>query len=650
MNTIILGLILGIAVCLTSQQSANSNNIVFDLADLTVDQETNFGWITLEAFKSSLNDLIIKNKETENYGQLNWLSIGYPNLVGTYNSTSKIYQLFSFRPEGFDVSVEMLTNNYRSLFKDLVKRKYNIDINLNQIVSLIPSRFDCQLVFYKDNSKVLINGKVNQLTRSPLKLSFQAPLKTKERFLFEERFNKDKTNLNIEMFCEVNSQGKTFRQNTLVITGQQINQIGLLEEIFGPASEIYVSRNQVSSISSKLYLRLDVIEEYQIPETQFKESFIDDFIKQTSLVINKYVAIDEALSQLSKYDLSEDLKPSVIKNEFSKLFYVNKTGSKEYLQVNKTQYEMLNTEANKNTGGSSNIGFKLFSFSGSANYATSQKSDWQKLDISFNEQLNELNTYTDNEIEWARSGNIIIPKSLKVSRLSKNMFSKDLYFSRVKKEYYDAPFKRQFVLDTQTVYNMPQFVVENAQKLKDLENKIKSFEDLIKKLNTSISDTKNFTSLIFKNVSELNRVNQDIFNINLDKLNLDLLALKNQVSNGNTILSSQIDDLKVKVFRAEYSNVEVCRQSSDCVESAYIRCRRDPAECDSNPSCIRYADIIGEKQFTYFFPKPFKSTPFYFFEVAEHRGISFINADSNSAILKIKYCGNYNIKLIFIGN
>lgn len=42
------------------------NNIVFDLADLTVDYETDDGMIHLEAFKSSLNDLIIEKKSKRN--------------------------------------------------------------------------------------------------------------------------------------------------------------------------------------------------------------------------------------------------------------------------------------------------------------------------------------------------------------------------------------------------------------------------------------------------------------------------------------------------------------------------------------------------------------------------------------------------------
>ena len=120
-----------------------------DLADLTVDYETDNGWISLEAFKSSLNDLIIQSNDMSKYGQLNWLSIGYPQLVLTSNPANKsLSQIFVFKPEGFYVRVEMLNNLQRSLFQSVVKRKYNININVEQIVNLIPSKFECSMNFY----------------------------------------------------------------------------------------------------------------------------------------------------------------------------------------------------------------------------------------------------------------------------------------------------------------------------------------------------------------------------------------------------------------------------------------------------------------------------------------------------------------------
>ena len=76
---------------LSNQQSTD---IIFDLVDLSTNYyDPVIGTIFLEAFKSSKNDLVITKKDTDNYGQLKWLSIGYPNLVKTLNTTTNKYQL-----------------------------------------------------------------------------------------------------------------------------------------------------------------------------------------------------------------------------------------------------------------------------------------------------------------------------------------------------------------------------------------------------------------------------------------------------------------------------------------------------------------------------------------------------------------------------
>lgn len=204
----------------TSSASSGSNNIVFDLADLTVDYATNTGTISLEAFKSSLNDLIIASKDASTYGQLNWLSIGFPTLVQTsVNNTYKT--LFVFRPEGFYASCDMLTDYQRSLFQDVVYRKYQINITKNQIVNLVPAKFECSMSFYGENSvKYLIKGRVTQLNTSPLRIKFDAPISSTERLAFERRFNKDGKKLDLDVNCDIYSQGQVYRQNTLIITGK----------------------------------------------------------------------------------------------------------------------------------------------------------------------------------------------------------------------------------------------------------------------------------------------------------------------------------------------------------------------------------------------------------------------------------------------
>ena len=118
-NIFLICLLMNLLSKPSHQQNSNLNNILFDLADLTVDHETNEGTIHLEAFKSTFNDLIIRNKEVENYGQLNWVSIGYPKLILNQITPNKT-SLITFKPEGFDLTVEMLTNSQRYLLQNIV--------------------------------------------------------------------------------------------------------------------------------------------------------------------------------------------------------------------------------------------------------------------------------------------------------------------------------------------------------------------------------------------------------------------------------------------------------------------------------------------------------------------------------------------------
>ena len=148
----LLGMLLWIHQSKQQSSAVQSNNIVFDLADLSEDYESDAEWISLEAFKSTKNDVIIKEGDASKYGQLNWLSIGFPRLVPfqerNRNSSEFKPKLFMFDSEGFSVGIEMLTNEHREHLSRIVLRKYKIPVAKVQIVSLIPSMFECIFIMY----------------------------------------------------------------------------------------------------------------------------------------------------------------------------------------------------------------------------------------------------------------------------------------------------------------------------------------------------------------------------------------------------------------------------------------------------------------------------------------------------------------------
>ena len=494
---------------------SDGNNIVFDLADLTVDYQTDNGWISLEAFKSSINDLIIQANDVNKYGQLNWLSIGYPQLVLTPNPTNNsLNQMFVFKLEGFYVRVEMLTNLQRKLFQGVVQRKYNILISAEQIVNLVPSKFKCSMNFYVDNKRILINGKVNQFNTFPLKIEFAAPSTTPERLALEKRIKDDGSNLDLNIDCEINSKGKTYRQNTLIITGDQLYKIGLIDDLFGPATDRYVTRRQMTDLTSEVYLKLNIIEDYQMPASQFKENFLNDLIAQAAKTTFQSIKIEDALKMLSQYDFKYVLRPDVITQDLGKIFSIKKTGSKEQIIANRTNFENLKTNTRIDTDASASGSYiDVFDASASYSYVSDKSSDWTKASSSFDSQLKELNDYNENNFEWQRVGEFVKPKTIKVVKLVKSLMSRNLVFSRVKREYYDAPFKRVVSLNTFNNVYLPSNIQESVQRLIKLENDLKNsnstlnqkLENDLKNLNLKLeNDLKNVNSALNQKLDYLN--------------------------------------------------------------------------------------------------------------------------------------------------
>ena len=182
-------------------------NIVFDLADLSIDYvDKNLNEIHLEAFKHSVNDLILKEGNNSKYGRLNWVSIGNPEIeVKRFGNYSK--PIFNdFTQKGFSIRVQMLTKEHKMVFHKLIKKIYGIDVDLDQIVNLVPSKFDCKTSFYleEEDKMVLITGSVENFNRYPLRIDFDAP-KTKkgcfERCLFEKYIQNETNLLDLKFNC-----------------------------------------------------------------------------------------------------------------------------------------------------------------------------------------------------------------------------------------------------------------------------------------------------------------------------------------------------------------------------------------------------------------------------------------------------------------
>ena len=67
-----------------------------------------------------------------------------------------------------------------------------------------------------------------------------------------------------------------------------------------------------------MYSTLNIVEDYQMSESQFSDAFVEGMINQIATEQFKQVPIDTVLASLSNYgfDVGQDFKPDVIKRTF----------------------------------------------------------------------------------------------------------------------------------------------------------------------------------------------------------------------------------------------------------------------------------------------------------------------------------------------
>ena len=118
---IILCLILIIELLLSVSKS-KSDNFEFTTPDIVVETSINGTRSRLEAFKTTLNDLIIFNKTKEEYSRLHWVSIGIPRLLPTYISATDTYELFVWHKTGFYTLIETLADAHKELLRQKIEK------------------------------------------------------------------------------------------------------------------------------------------------------------------------------------------------------------------------------------------------------------------------------------------------------------------------------------------------------------------------------------------------------------------------------------------------------------------------------------------------------------------------------------------------
>ena len=432
-----------------------NDNVVFSTPDVVVEFEMNKKKVNIEAFKTQMNDRIKVSKNEDDYSQLHWLSLGYPCLAQT-TETNRETKLFHFSDTHIYTYVNMLTDYHKELFKQKIKQKYKIEIGSDQITNIILSRFVCKMQILCNDNLINMTGKVYDFNVFPLELIFNTGPKLNQNCLESQLNNRNKK---ISLQCEVSANSKLVKTNYFSINFNSEQKNELVNDLFGPASSVYVTRQQMEEFSSKIFSSMNVFEEYEMPEYEFNGNFIDDLIRQTSDHAFQQVPFEQAINGISKFNINDDLKADEISSEFSKIFDVKSNGSRQHIIANKENYEKLN-ERNKDEYGGKLAGSGFgFSLDASYNQANEKQKEWENSNKNLNDQLRELNSASDKTIEWKLDGHKIVPKSLKVSKINKSKFKKEFSFNKIRSNLYNHTFTKIFSLNTFNIdKNLSNFI------------------------------------------------------------------------------------------------------------------------------------------------------------------------------------------------
>ena len=257
-------------------------------------------------------------------------------------------------------------------------------------------------------------------------------------------------NLDTTMICEVHSEGFSKRVNTLHVDSRQLRDLRLADAVFGPATEVFVTRLQLTQLANQLHSALDVAEEYEVPEERFGEDAVRQIVQQSAASGISYVPAREALAELSPYrlDFSNDLRA----DEFTRLlfdkFQLRGADSKNRTRIDERLMQMLLLQWSLTVGGGGGMGFGNFSMGGGGELNSSGNAQFLQLLQHYEDKLRHEKRLDVGDVHFELEGSRVVPKSILATRLTRSSFERGFSFGRVRRIVYSAPFSRIFELQT----------------------------------------------------------------------------------------------------------------------------------------------------------------------------------------------------------
>uniref|UniRef100_A0A915HLA1 Uncharacterized protein n=1 Tax=Romanomermis culicivorax TaxID=13658 RepID=A0A915HLA1_ROMCU len=481
----------------TDDPLTSSHNIRFVVPDLSVVHNVNGVDLDLHAYKVE-----------EHHRNNQWVSIGHP--VFLKNKNGNIYQ---FTPESIFMRLQLLSEDQEIALKNMAKKKYP-DVE-EAFIHLIPlQNIDCTTYLFVSGKKFELHGKAHNLNQYEVTIEIPCEEKSETRRAFYTRIKREDP---LNWKCTFTADGKERFVNRIHISAQDIERAVISHTLFGPATEVFVTRNQLTLFSREIRNKLQIEEDYELDE-KFDEKLVERLVSLASSTFEDR-DIDQVLLKLCKLGFSfdeRDLTPNEMKRYLSDLITYHKQGDKEFLSV-KNDYKLRAEDdeaATKKAGATLSVG-PSYSLGANAEVMKRKVQSLENSNMSVKEQLNEINRDNQFNIKFEFDGSKIVPKTIKVALLNKNDFNRDVSVSYRKIMRKEGRYNKEISISSDC--SVDDFHTDNDERPKYAEPYKNYSEDYAKDVGEIMTEKLNR----IKEGDESLRKRIDIISANLSSLSFE---------------------------------------------------------------------------------------------------------------------------------
>ena len=445
-------IILSIAIFFAGKSEENELIQDIDFQNSTIKIEYKQG--NIEFFASNRTSELIKvynrnrSLNTVNISALEWYSIGRPILITSNLSNTISTNTFFWSPNGFHILIDFLSSDQKKHLVNRIGSIYGFKIDGSQITMITPSRLECFIEFECDLKMIRINGSAQDFKDYPLKVEFISAYKSFNRICLEMYLIE---NHDIEINCEIEKYLKRPGKEKFSLTPTKMKTLGITDRLFNGKNSVNITRIQLNMLSDEIYKLFDIEIETSLTKDEFSRKFLNDL--KTNGIISDFYHLDfkTGLKWSSTYGI-EDLNIEQIITDFENFI----EGFIEYSEPEDPKIApcysgdhikiRINSSFNVNSTGSKIFGSRIIEF---------VKSKWDMEHIHYNEIINSMDKYTDEDIIWRFDRYKILPRRIKMAFLQKKNFNREIVFELknnfTKKFVNYSVFKRAFKLQTKGI-------------------------------------------------------------------------------------------------------------------------------------------------------------------------------------------------------